>query len=122
MGAKYKEQITQLWNCIRSSIVDSVSNFVNKMCTKLKLSVNSFNAWFNRVGEVLDNRINFLSSWGLLSLGRSKPVLNKPSVRKDIQDFHDSHIIVPADKAANNFVAKMTLDGEFEFRYVREGG
>ena len=39
----------------------------------------------------------------MLSLGRSKPVLNKPSVRKDIQDLHDRYIIVPADKAANNF-------------------
>ena len=35
---------------------------------------------------------------------RSKPVLNKPSVRKDIWDLHDSYIIAPADEAANNFV------------------
>ena len=81
--------------------MDSVSNFVNKMCTKFKLSVNSCNAWFNRVVEVLDNRITFFSSWGLLSLGRSKPVLNKQSVRKDIWDLHDSYIIAPADKSVN---------------------
>ena len=37
-------------------------------------------------------------------LGWSKPMLNKPSVRKDIRDLHDSYIIVPADKASNNFV------------------
>ena len=29
MGVKYKEPVTQPWRCIRSSIVDSVSNFVN---------------------------------------------------------------------------------------------
>ena len=29
MGAKYGEPVTQPWSCIRSSIVDSVSNFVN---------------------------------------------------------------------------------------------
>ena len=44
MGAKYRKPVTQPWGCIRSSIMDSVSNFVNKMCTKLKLSLNSFNA------------------------------------------------------------------------------
>ena len=59
MGAKYREPVTQPWSCIRFSIVDSVSNFVNKMCNKFKLSVNSFNAWFNRVVEVPDNRIKF---------------------------------------------------------------
>ena len=85
--------------------MDSVFNFVNKMCTKFKLSVNSFNAWFNRVVEILDNGIKFYSSRGLLSLGRSKPVLNKLSVRKDIHDLHDSYVIAPADKAAYNFVA-----------------
>ena len=31
-------------------------------------------------------------------------MLNKPSVRKDIRDLHDSYVIAPADKAANNFV------------------
>ena len=60
MGAKYRAPVTQPWSCIRSSNVDSVSNFVNKRCIKFKLSVNSFNAWFNRVVEVLDNRIKFL--------------------------------------------------------------
>ena len=40
----------------------------------------------------------------MLSLGWSKPVLNKPSVREDIRDLHDSYVIVPADKGANNFV------------------
>ena len=59
IGAKYREPVTQPWSCIMSSIVDSVSNFVNKMCTKFKLSVNSFNASFNRVVEVLDNRFKF---------------------------------------------------------------
>ena len=59
MGAKYREPVNQHWSCIRSSIVDSVSNFVNKMCTKFKLSVNSFNAWFNRVVEFLDNWTKF---------------------------------------------------------------
>ena len=59
MGAKYEEPVTQHWSCIGSSIVDSVSNFVNKMCTKFKLSVNSSNAWLKRVVEVLDNRMKF---------------------------------------------------------------
>ena len=77
MGAKYTEPVIQPWSCIGSSTVDSVSNFVNKMCTKFKLSVNSFNTWFNRVEKVLNNRIKFFfSSRGLFSLGRSKPVLN----------------------------------------------
>jgi len=61
MGGKYREPVTQPWSCNRSSIVESVSNFNNKMCTKFKLSVNSFIAWFNRVGEVLHNRIKFFS-------------------------------------------------------------
>ena len=104
MGTKYRESVTQSLSFIRSSIVDSVFNYVNKMCTKFKLSVNSFNAWFNRVVEVLDNRIKFFSSRGLLSLGRFKPVLNKPSFRKDIQDLLDNCIIAPADKAVDNFV------------------
>ena len=34
MGAKYREPVTQPWSYIRSSVVDSVSNFVNKMWTK----------------------------------------------------------------------------------------
>ena len=40
----------------------------------------------------------------MLSLGRSKQVLNKPSVRKDIRDLHNSYVIVTVDKAANNFI------------------
>ena len=40
----------------------------------------------------------------MLLLGLSKPVLNKPSVRKVIRDLHDSYVIAPADKADNNFV------------------
>ena len=31
-------------------------------------------------------------------------MLNKLSVRKDIHDLHESYVIAPADKAANNFV------------------
>ena len=48
--------------------------------------------------------LSFLVVGGLLSLGRSKPVLNKPSVCKDIRELHDRYVIAPADKAANNFV------------------
>ena len=81
-----------------------VSNFVHKMCTKFKLSMNSFNAWFNRVVEVLDNRIKLFRRRGSLSLGRSKPLLNKPNVRKDIWDLHDGFVIVPEEQTANNFV------------------
>ena len=40
----------------------------------------------------------------MLSLGWPKLVLNKPSFRKDSWDLHDSYVIVPADKADNNFV------------------
>jgi len=116
MGAKYREPVTQPWSCIRTSVVDSASNFVNKMCTKFKLSVNSLNAWFSRVVKVLDNRMKYFRSQGLLSLAQSKPVLNKSSVRKDIQDLHDSYIIVPADKAANNFVVCKMFYVEFLLR------
>ena len=51
----------------------------------------------------------------LLSLGWSKPVLNKPSVCKDIRDLHDLYVIAPVDKAVNNFVVvcKKFLCGGF---------
>ena len=35
MGAEYKEPVTQPWSCNRSSIVDSVSNFVTKCAPSL---------------------------------------------------------------------------------------
>ena len=99
--------------------MNSVSNFVNRMCTKFKLCVNSFNAWFNRVVEVLDNRNKFFSRRGLLSLGRCKPDLNKPSVRKVIRDLHDSYVIAPADKAAHNNVVYFFIKG-FIWRFYEE--
>ena len=39
-----------------------------------------------------------------LSLVQCKLMLNKPIVRKDIQDLHDNSVITPVDKAAHNFV------------------
>ena len=57
MGAKYREP-----SCIWFSNVDSVSNFVNLNLVHILRSVNILLALFNRVVEVLDNRIMFFSS------------------------------------------------------------
>ena len=58
--------------------------------------------WKINIFKIIDTRISFYSRY--THLLPPKPKSSFPHLKRGIQDFHMSYVLVPADKAANNVV------------------
>ena len=61
--------------------------------------MEEFDEWFDSIMEKVKFKVKTLTSYDL----RSNDVFRQDEVKQYLNDFHNSFIIVPVDKASNNF-------------------
>ena len=81
-----------------SSVIDGVNKYVEP---------NALKEWKVSIFKIVDQRIKFYSlNTNLLP---PKPKSTFRHLKQGIRDFHRKHVLVPADKAANNGVVVLRL-------------
>ena len=88
-------------NC-REEIASALNDFGNRWCKCEYVEPNALKEWKVSIFKIVDQRIKFYSQ--NTNLLPPKPKSTFRHSKQGIQDFHRKHVLVPADKAANNVV------------------
>ena len=89
----------------REEIASAINDFGNRWCKREYVEPDALKEWKVSIFKIVDQRIKFYSQI-LLS---PKPKSTFRHLKQGIQDFHWKHVLVPADKAANNVVVVWRL-------------
>ena len=79
----------------------SIDNLIENLKKKYKLESDSLNSWKDKVMELLNQKIINLKH--SVHVSQVTPVLGDPIIDTDLKKLQDDFVIVPVDKAANNF-------------------
>ena len=78
----------------------SIDDCIERLSKKTKLPPNSFHNWKNHIINKVKLKIDSL---GYQQHNRSKQVLSQTEVLEELNNLQDQYVIVPIDKASNNF-------------------
>ena len=70
-----------------------------KLAKKCKLKVGCFDIWYDYIFKLVKNRCKFLK----LAELNSNDIFNQKEVMEYLTKLHERFVIVPVDKASNNF-------------------
>ena len=98
-GAKFR--LTPLTNKTKLLTIfkESVSKLKVKLAKKSKLNVACFDLWEERILRLFHTRWKSVHGVSL----DSNDIFNMKPVRRYLREFHDRFVVVPVDKASNNF-------------------
>ena len=100
-GPNYREPRSVNLNKAKKEIATSLKLCVEGLAAKTKHKAASFQSWKETILNKVDARITFLKN--NLKLQSTKPTLCDPEVITYLDNLHKRFVIVPIDKAANNF-------------------
>jgi hypothetical protein len=98
-GAKFREVPVLSKRKLLSSIHNSLDSFVLKLAAKCDRPVASFEKWLKNIHEKVEEKCKQLNQVHNFT----NQVTNDPTVKKYIAELQSRFVIVPVDKAANNF-------------------
>ena len=98
-GAKFrlKPRITR--SKIISLVEECLSKLAKKLSSKFDVCREEFTLWYDALMKITKQRVNTLSPSQL----KSNDIFRQPDVIQYINKLHDRFVIVPVDKASNNF-------------------
>ena len=79
-----------------------LNDFSNRWCKRENVEPDALKEWKINIFKIIDTRISFYSH--NTHILPPKPKSTFRHHKQGIQDFHLNYVLVPADKAANNFV------------------
>jgi len=100
-GPNFREPNTINYKNCESSINAAISEFIEKLKTKHKLSDNALDNWKSYICEAVKKKIKYLRKNNFFY--KTSKVLHNDDVKAYLHDFHQKFVIVPVDKASNNF-------------------
>ena len=86
--------------CLQSIII-SLETLIQSLVTKYNYTEEVLSNWKNKILELVNLKINKLKQYKRSS--KTKPVLKDPYVVQYLEEFHSKYVVVPIDKASNNF-------------------
>ena len=86
----------------RREIVASLNDISNRWCKRENVEPGALEEWKINIFKIIATRITFYSR--NTHLIPPKPKSSFRHLKRGIQDFHMTYVLVPADKAANNDV------------------
>ena len=99
-------QCTILWFVIKNHvkriltlIEESLSKLAVKLSARFDIRLGEFSLWFEALMKIVKDRVKARPASKL----ESNDVFKQPDVKKYIEHLHDRFVIVPVDKASNNF-------------------
>ena len=99
-GPNYREARNINWSNVISNISSTLKDCSQRWATLEKVDQVVLGNWRNEVWNDVLQRIKVLEK---ASKAKTRTILGSPSIRTTLQDIHRDYVIVPTDKAANNF-------------------
>ena len=99
-GPKFREPVSFTWPQNFSIIMDACEEYATRWAKKEDVELDTLSEWIKSISRVLKRRIRRLKH--SVSTKHSS-ILGNPDVARELSRLHDNFIIVPADKASNNF-------------------
>ena len=99
-GTKFREPVDVKIGKVRHEIIQSLEKFTEILSKKYRIPLREFKEWIDKVIQVLNNRLRRFNG----ERNNRKSILTEMEIKEYLRDFHDKYIVVPADKAAGNFV------------------
>ena len=99
MGAKFRLTPSVTRKKIVSTLEESIINLRDKLKRRTNINIGAFTMWFDILHKRLLQRCKTLGKESL----SSNDVFEKQEVNEYLSYFHDRFVIVPVDKASNNF-------------------
>ena len=106
-GPKYRFPSQIDFNRCREEIASALNDFGNRWCKRESVECNAMKEWKLSIYNIVDKRIKFYCQ--KTNLLPPKPKSSFGHLKQGIQEFHRKHVLVPADKAANNVVVVCRL-------------
>ena len=100
-GPNYREPKSINFKHCLKNIKCALNCCVEKMSNKYKLHESMFMAWKSSIIAKVEEKISSLKKKTKYRI--IKPILKDPQVIKYLEEFHHKFVIVPIDKASNNF-------------------
>lgn len=101
-GPKYRLPSRIDFEACRAEIAQAIEQFSDRWCRREKAEQNALSNWKKQVFRIIEIRIKFYKNNP--SLLPPRPRLSLRHLKRGIENFHSKFVIVPADKASNNFI------------------
>ena len=100
-GPNYREPRTLNFHKCKSAITSGLDECIDNLSSKYKIDSSNFQAWKNLILQKVEDKIQFLKA--RKTIIPTKPVLSDPEVLTYLEELQRHFVIVPIDKASNNF-------------------
>ena len=99
-GPKYREPVSFSWHQNFNIIMDACEEYARRWAKKEDVEVDTLSEWVKSITDVLKRRIRRLKR----SVNtRHESIFCDPEVVRELSRLHENFVIVPADKASNNY-------------------
>ena len=99
-GPKFREPVSFSWHQNFDIIMDACETYARQWAKKEDVELDTLSEWIKSIGEVVKRRIRRLKH----SVNtRSESIFRDPDVVRELSRLHENFVIVPADKASNNY-------------------
>ena len=99
-GPKFREPVSFSWHQNFDIIMDACEVYARQWAKKEDVELDTLSEWIKPIGDVVKRRI-----WQLKHSvnTRSEYIFRDPDVVHELSRLHENFVIVPADKASNNY-------------------
>ena len=99
-GPNYREPVSYSWHQNFGIIMDACEEYARRWAKKDDVEVDTLSGWIKSMADVLKRRIRRLKH----SVNtRHESIFSDPDVVSGLPRLHENFVIVPADKASNNY-------------------
>ena len=99
-GPKYREPVSFSWHQNFDIIMDACEAYARRWAKEEDVELDTLSEWIKSIGDVLKRRIRRLKH----SINtRHESIFSDPDVVTELSRLHENFVIVPADKASNNY-------------------
>ena len=99
-GKKFREPVSFSWHQNFDIIMDACEAYARQWAKKEDVELDTLSEWIKSIGEVVKRRIRRLKH---SVNARSESIFRDPDVVRELSCLHENFVIVPADKASNNY-------------------
>ena len=97
----YKEPVSFSWHHNFKIIMDACEEYARQWVKKEDVEVDTLSEWVKSIENVLKRRIRRLK---ISVITRHESIFCDPEVYRERSRLHENFVIVPADKASNNYM------------------
>ena len=99
-GPKYREPVSYSWHQNFGTFMDACEEYASRWAKTEDVEADTLSEWIKSIADVLKRRIRRLKH----SVNtRHESIFSDPGVVRELSGLHENFVIVPVDKASNNY-------------------